>query len=173
MWQRWRAFLLWTTRAHWDVTVTKLGELDDDDHDALDAIAKSTDDVVASVRYGCVVPHSTAVVAEKEFDLFVDEASFFKRNDPLAPPMALKAEHTFTYYALAPSVVRQPADAAAYTVALYNTTEQDADQVAQMFHNLSFLNSDFLEHKRWSILPKHLFVLHRLDTLLDLVRLCG
>ncbi|KAL7714789.1 Uncharacterized protein QTN25_007747 [Entamoeba marina] len=176
MWNYWVNFIQSTTHKNWDITITKVGEIYDTEMQELEQLINdsknSNNAIISNIFISCIDIHQTMLVSEEEFGLLVDNNGFYKINDQLAPPIEIKGECKATYYSITPSLNHVGSMVSGYTIHLYSSDEDELKLMLNVFHSLSYLNSDPLSSQRSSILPKHLHMLQRYDLFMDIALLC-
>ncbi|KAL7719519.1 Uncharacterized protein QTN25_003231 [Entamoeba marina] len=176
MWNYWVNFIQSTTHKNWDITITKVGEIYDIEMQELEQLINdsknSNNAIISNIFISCMDIHQTMLVSEEEFGLLVDNNGFYKINDQLAPPIEIKGECKATYYSITPSLNNVGSMVSGYTIHLYSSDEDELKLMLNVFHSLSYLNSDPLSSQRSSILPKHLHMLQRYDLFMDIALLC-
>ncbi|EKE40511.1 hypothetical protein ENU1_088270 [Entamoeba nuttalli P19] len=176
MWDRWICFIQQTTKSHWEITFTKVGEYDNDEmklmFDLKESALQQYKDLIDSIFISCCNVYGSVLVSEEEYQLLDNNKGFYKINDELDPPIEIKGEGRATYYTILPSLIGKGSSVGGYSIHLYDSNEKELSTMMKIFHGLSFLNSDVLKQERWSILPKHLHLLQKYDLYLDMVMLC-
>ncbi|ELP86963.1 hypothetical protein EIN_316820 [Entamoeba invadens IP1] len=173
---RWLCFIQQTTQKEWEVTFCKVGEIGSSElgkmNGYLDDIRKNFKGVVKSVFLSDIEVYPSMVMSEEEYELLDGKKSFYKVDDQRTATREMKGENRATYYSLLPGCGDVGCKVGGYTVNLYDPDNTELHRMMQQYHDLSFLNSDPVDGRRWSILPRHVHILQKIDLRMDIVDLC-
>ena len=177
MWKKWISFIQQTTRNKWEITFTKIGDLNENELEIMKQLKEQAmqqfEQLIHSITFTSINVYGSMKMKENEYQFVMKNKCYYKINDQYVPQQENQNTTHATYYSLIPSLIGNGNNVGGYTVHFYeNEDENEIHKLIEILHNLSYLNSDILKNERWSFLPKHLHLLQKFDLYMDLTHFC-